>query len=74
MRDRPRGPSIPWGRIYAHWDLVVCDLQQVYGVTWHLSLSWPWPVVRGYVEGLFTVPTSRVHAAFIAPLIGGDHN
>lgn len=59
--------QIPWGLIYAAWPHVVADLAQFYTVHWHQALTWPWPVIRGYVEGLFIEPDSRVHRLYIAP-------
>lgn len=39
---------------------------------WHQSLAWPWPVIRGYVEGLLTDSSSRVYRIHIAPLLDRD--
>lgn len=59
--------QIPWGLIFGNWPNVVTDLAQFYSVHWHQILDWPWPVIRGYVEGLFIEPGSRVYRLYIAP-------
>ncbi|WP_087483535.1 hypothetical protein [Brachybacterium massiliense] len=65
------GVRVPWAAIYRDWPTVVVDLAQTYHVHWHQALAWPWPVIRGYVEGLFTEPSSRVYRTHIQPLVKG---
>lgn len=65
LKPRAPGPqsvTLSWWQLMTHWDYVVADLQQHYGISEYAVQDAPWPWFYTIVRALVEIPDSRVTA------------